>query len=987
MEKTVLCALVELTRSIAGNQHLHPPVIVPEQRGTEARHIVLYDDQDRLLEHIPAYRGGIMPLGDFDKTWIVEAALPKGFVAEFIATTVKQFQEVAQRKVEDFYKRNMGRVDDALLKNFTWACQNGYIYLIRKKTDLLGRLPPQQGDFLARLKAMNHLGALHFSWEMVDDSCDRLRGYGTRVAALDTSVIPPKDKLYVQTVMGKFLDQDCRELTFWSDCYLNLRKLYNEMIHMVSVYHLMDYQQRTSLSKERRVMLQIDKIDQEYLYGELIVSFNHYVCSLRTPGFFSRVVEYALNGLVSANAKVVEARDPRPFLEMLALVKEKSEKDYVSIADYDEAFEGKVGVFDGKAKACEFSGAVCSDYWHLAYQIAQNGLRVKNKDLDWARVIEDLRHYQNLVRKLIFVSYELFKIKCKLALRLTNKSEAHLNKTYIAVLKAEYQVQQALINLRLSYHKSVLTQLDKTNQYWQQLKTTLTGQITRFLLENKFLEDTPSYDSQIQAVQRQLLETHQLIDELLPLMNELQSTQKALSAKGSSSSSLTPQKHPSTEPAKLPDRLSVSVSTLASREELDLHHLMAYTRFRNGDAYKLFVSQPEFMKDKTIRAAIVFCVTNMEESIPGWPWDRERDELLTLHRFVRRLDELTAQTNSIPTPTSPNAISSSPTAPSALRSYANSWLSWGVKSASLTPLSESTKRAKKSPAEILQLLWEAFQKKVDTDYSEIQWQEAETSGRVAKLMTGAKLAYRSGRRKYERGSIKNEALNWRGSDFIESLELQLGLSRAKPMSEAELERLMNDWVQPSSNNSALSGDKEAKLVSPNASPAPTSASTAGLSASLVLTASPQVGAALTHSASPSSLSASLPNSVHPADSGASSAPAPEALSRSLPALLPNPDVIHVPSPPSSSTPGSYYWLPRSLPVSLPVSLSSLTNSLPGWTSVSISGWLPRSQSSSAPSPQPVSPVTASTTLPVTTSGTPSVPPPVLPTSDSKSNSS
>lgn len=801
MEKTILLALMEFTKSMAGNQHLHPPVDIEAQLAPEVRHRVLFEDQDRLLEHIPAYKSEIMPKGSFEKDWYEEATLPQGFLAELVRTTVKRYQEVGKQQVDAFAEKNLSRVDRALAKHVAHMWQSGYGYFLRKKTDLMGRLPPQQGDLLATLKAMNHLRSLQFTWQMADYSCDRLVGYGIRMAALDTCVIPPKDKLHVQSVMTRFQEQDNQELKFWSDCYLNLRKLYNEMIHMTSVYHLMDYQQRTIGSLDKRVMLQIDKCDQEALYGEAIVSFRRYVCSQRTPGFISRVVEYTVNGLVGTYVKEIGAKDPRPFHELLALIKEKSARCYSTIVGYEEATP-----FDGKAKAYECSSAIFNDYWHVAYQIAQNGKRANNKDFDWEKVIVDLRQYQDFVHRLIFVSYELFKIRCKLALRLTNKDEWHLNKNYTAVQKAEYHVQQALINLRMSYHNSLLSQLDRTNQYWAQLKSMITGQVTRYLLENKFREKTTPYDTETITVQAKLLEIHQLIDRLLPTMDELQPSRQAKSITQELPTNVQHQRRMPAERKVLP-KLSESVSTLASREELDLSYLLTYTRFKNGDAYKTFIAQQKFMEDRTIRAAIVFCKKNIEEGIPGWQWAKESDELFTLHRFVEHLGGLSDHKR--PAPPSTLSVSS---AASAAFSLAGSLILLSGSSTPTTPSSDSKSMKKKSPAEILELLWQSFKKKVDTDYSVLQWEEAEAEGRIAKLRAGASLGYQSIWRKYERRTITNDAPNWRDIDFLRGLELELGLAKAESVSAAEMEKMMEGWIEtpgqssdPAENNASRVG--------------------------------------------------------------------------------------------------------------------------------------------------------------------------------------
>lgn len=776
MEKAAVLLVLELTQTaISGKPSLHPCLIFPSSQSMEDQRQQLFGDYDRLLQKVPGYEHEIMSkgVGVFEKPWVKEEEVPKGVLSEYLLSTIGRFREVVLDKAGAIYRDNVTRVDQALLSLAGRLASQGHSYFVRKKTEILGRFSSEQGDFLYFLKARDPLNAMRHSYRMAHLAFDRLRGHGERRATLEKSLIEPGNRESVLKVMDHFLVQNEQELRFWCGRFPGLRILYDVLLHMVDDYRVLLYQQKTG-ARNDLIPFMIDERSLKSLYAELMASYYNESCQHRTPSFFARNVEYVLNLFGSLYASEIGAKEPRPFEEVLTIATKKIQSDHDSITPYEEnpSFSGS-----GNEKPFEYFEAIVNDHWSLAKQIALNGQRAMNTDLNWAEELVRLKTYRELLMSLFTAQDEFFKLKYQVALKLTDMTHIPLRKKFVELDIAEYSAQEAYAKLTLSFQKETLAKLNKQNRLWDQLKGTFTNQITRYLLTNAIFEQTPDFKTQRSEVQKQIEGYFDLMFEVRSLLGPTVSPMGLApsSKEGATSAPLAP------EPPRTTRQMEHSLLMLASEESIKLRALQAYSRFFNAEGFSLFVKDPQFEIVKSIEAAIAFCGQNISEKQPGWLWEAEKEDLEIYRRLVVRLNELSTDPSSGTVPI--------------------------IKNPNLAPVPSSSPIQPARIAELRRMLLESYRKKVDTDYS--AYLKSSTTSYTEALQTRFSLGYQSMWRKYQRWTLTNPAPDFRNPDFIRHAEMELSLLPMKSSPpNAGVSPLEEGWALVPSDGEK---DKEGKI--------------------------------------------------------------------------------------------------------------------------------------------------------------------------------
>jgi hypothetical protein len=793
MEKAVVFAILEFTQTaLSGKPSLHPPLIYSQNQLVEEQRQKLYGECDRQLETIKGYDEHIKPLGVFERPWIREEELPNGYLTEQLLGVLGRVRTTLRERLLNIYDENIERVDRALIEGGGYWVTRCYNFVMRKKLEILGRFPAEQGEFYLLLKVRDHMNALRHSYRMTHLAFDRLRGHRLRLDALDKSMITATDKKKIITAMSNAWVNNESELRFWHESYLYLRTLYDLMIQVEDGHRLVLYKQKTMIPSDA-IRLEKDEFYLRSIKVELPVSFFNDRCQKRQLGFISRGVLYPIQTLGSLYSSAVGATEPRSFDHLSTHIALKIKTDMEAIKPYEETV-----TFAGSNKPFLFFEAVVNDHWALATQIAFNGHKAKNIELNWDKEFKNLRTYRNMLKSLFGIQDESVKLKASIALKFNEKRNSSLDALFVELDMLEYQAQQARKDVMLSYQKSIFVQLQNQETYVKQITETVKDKLTRYLMRNEIFEKTPVFETYIGTVRDQISKYHGRITEISDLMGiqrpaipeELYgeaslATSHDLTHSMRSEVSQIPQ--PLLSSIERPLQSSSSILSPASRAELDLFGLEAYSRFSNAEGYLQFVRDPQFFTQKRIIAAIEFCRQNTQEEISGWLWEQEEADLRILLRFIKQIDEL--------------ASSSKPTQLTQSSPKENERVEFKIR-LTLSRLHE-----------LKEELMDSYRTDVITKYGRFLRSQDKTWWESIK--TNAYLIEQSSVRKGWRvlvsGTYKNTSIAFHDPEYRARLEILLGLKSAKEIPEEEMQEMLKEF-EDSPEGSTASGAAKAPIV-------------------------------------------------------------------------------------------------------------------------------------------------------------------------------
>lgn len=807
MEKAVVFAVLDMLHSaVFGKPSLHPQVIFPQTLTAEEQRDKLYGEVDRKLHSVDGYNPAVRHLIPTTRTWVKEEELPNGFLPEQLLGVSKAVKTYLTAQALIIWNDYLERFDRALLKGLYDGVTEVPRFLLRKKLEIFGRNPPAEGRFYLLVKFKDYLIALRHTHTMAHFALDRLRLYRIQLDALDKSLITVEDKSRILTVMNRARVQHEKELHFWCENFLYLRGLYDLLIQILDNLETVHYIQNT-LSESDAVRYEAREENLRWLYTELMVSFTDDRFQKRRLDPVSEALVYALNRLGSAAGSAFNAANARPFETVFLEAKQKVNDAVSNVKAYDES-----PAFSGPNKAAAFFDAVVNDHWLLATQIALNGKKVSNSELNWDQEVVHLTYYTKLLKSIFWVEDESVKLKYKVVLKLADTKDTDLDAVFVELDKLEYQAQCARLDVMLSYQKSIFEQLKGREGLLKQLTSAVKDRATRYLTRNEIFDRTPTFKTVITRIRGELRNYRQLIDGVCgrlgiqrPSFPEMDYEEdkpiKTPAEAGTQSSSPAPDLG-RTSPPRLNHSASLrQVLTLASAEEVNEFGLEGFPRFATAEDYLQYVHDQKLDDVKCIEAAMAFCQQNDREGISGWLWEQEYRDLRVFHRYMKRLVDLASP-------------------PILARSISSSSPSLG--DSDIKPqFSLSTTRIKELREELI----DSYRTSVITKYSAHLKGQARTY--FDSLKAHAYLAMQSAKRKEERlrrtGSYANYAPDFQNSEYRYETELKLGLKKSDPIPDAEMREEMKDVVLVPDSRSASAVRKPSDSVPPPSLPASSSA--------------------------------------------------------------------------------------------------------------------------------------------------------------------
>lgn len=635
-----------LTGGLSGEPELHPRVTFPMNQTESQRYEELYGECDRPFLKIGDFRKDVVPLGIYQRHWVVdEKSREGGVIPGYVQSTAREGFETFKSKADGLYKSTVSPIDQELIQiagNLYGYGVQGYNYFQDLRRYAFGSFQLAQGDFFAKIERRDYLRALRQANRLADVGFDRLRGHVYRLEAVKQArFITKDDKNKIEGAMGQFLVNSEKQLFFWWGRSLELRSLYDLMHHLVDDCGVILYQQNTGgLKNSFKAQYWIWTLDSLYL--ELQASFHHESCQERVNfGGVSKVFEEVLNSAALLFSNDGEVPRPRSFQDVVKEAQKRIKEDYESLKPYEENPKSSE-----KDKLDRFYEAITKDHFFRAKQVGING-QLEGGKHSWEEELNRLDCYKNLLTTLFQIQDELFVLKFKIAHHLKNVQNDDLAKLFETIDEAEYKAYQERFALKYAYLKEIQGSINSLSGILNQLKTSTKERVRSYLFTGELFDRASSFREVVGEIRSRIKNYTGYMREAKIVLGEEQATLVVQAAEfppsfvsqdvpllreestSKSSSTVKDTESPIVQP--LSPTLSRDLTTI------DVIDLQAYQRFYTPQEYNDFVGTEEFEEELRIGPAILNCAENCKTEIAHWNWEREKAELEKYRQTMQRI--------------------------------------------------------------------------------------------------------------------------------------------------------------------------------------------------------------------------------------------------------------------------------------------------------------------------------------------------------------